>query len=352
MRKLAELLIITLTLMVAGCSDQSTSPDTPQNVQTADQNVPAQIQTLLDLYANDQGAVLPEVALGPDYANIPNINDTSYDVYSVTLLWGEFFNASASTAPTDWSGKMWVNGVADIGILTTIDFEIGEDSIIATDVPSEAVWVSQTHHDFDGISFLVFLKHGITYVAEPRLYIETGPFTKDFGFGQLEQYAAFFVVDDQNGIGILSRRIKHIFCPSGTITGTWTKDENTGNSGSLSGLWYDGQGGCIASYAGKFWSDNDGSRHIQGYISGCLLTVVLGEFEGTWMYDDPTMCPMCGEGHGVFKARYKLYDDHYGYFVGEFGSYGIPLTERELPIRGFWKELCSDVSVTTFTTDE
>ena len=347
MKKLAGLLIITLALFSVGCSDQSTAPDTPQNSRVAEQEVPTQVQTLLDLYASDQDATLPEVSPGPEYIDIPNINDTSFDIYSVTLLWGEFFNAAASSTPTDWSGTLSVNAEAVVSVLTTIDFERGEDSIVATDVPSQAVWVSQTYRDFDGISFLVFLKRGNEYFAEPRLKIETAPFTKDFGFGQLEQFAAFYMVNNLSGIGILAHKLKPVLCPSGTITGTWTKDENTGASGYVSGLWYDKNSDCILSMAGRFWTDDDGSRHIKGSLSGCMLTVVLGEFEGTWMYDDPTMCPVCGEGHGIFKGRYKIYDDSKGFFAGEFGSYGIPMTERELPIKGFWKELCSDVTAIT-----
>ena len=352
MRLTAGLLIIILALTLLGCGDQTTSPDTPLNTQVTEQEIPANVKALLDIYANDQDAMMPDVSPGPDYVTTPNINDTSYDIYSVTLLWGEFFNAASSDTPTDWSGTLSINAEAVIKVLTTIDFEKGEDSIVATDVPSNAAWVSQTYRDFDGISFLVFLKRGNEYFAEPWLRIETGPFTRHFTFSQLERFAAFYLVDNYNGIGILSHRIKPISCPAGIITGTWTRDENTGASGSVSGLWYDKNSECILSMAGRFWTDNDGSRHIKGTLSGCMLTVVLGEFEGTWLYDDPTLCPLCGEGHGIFKGQYKLYDDHKGFFAGEFGSYGIPLTERELPLKGFWKELCSDVSVISDTLDE
>jgi hypothetical protein len=70
--------------------------------------------------------------------------------------------------------------------------------------------------------------------------------------------------------------------------------------------------------------------------------------EGYWFYDDMRMCPMCGEGHGVFYGTFEdqMGSNRAGTIFGEFGDYSLPPDDIEMPYRGFWQYNCPVVSLT------
>ncbi len=342
MRYLTFLTAVLFILLLAGCSDKSSAPDPSENSVIENQEFPENAQKLLDQYLPED--LESENGEQPAYLDsLPIELIDNCDIYSVTFLWGDVFNTAApANDPTDWSGTLWVNGVAVVHVLFEIDFEPGEDSVLIHNNPSFGAWISYTENDLDGLSFLVFLKRDIIYITPPVLTFETDPITLSFGFPELVDLTAFYPVDESNGLIVYSRLIWENACPGGLIEGVWIKDGWLSDSGSFSGYWKDYFGEPIGYMNGIFWGTNDGlSGKFSGSVSGLVTDEVIAEFEGHWYYDDMRMCPVCGEGHGVFHGQFRyLEDGRMGYMAGEFGDYSLPPDDIEMPMTGIWRFHC------------
>lgn len=340
-----KFLVILCMLAVAGFTSCGTKE--PASVQSLPDGEPTVVEIPADALQalKDAQRGVPEmidnVESWPLTDLPPAITDTSYDIYAVTLLWGQL-GPVPNTDGLDWSGTLGVNGEAVVHVMAPIDFEPGQDSVLPHDAVHFAAWQSYTQGDLDGIACLVYLKRGVVYVTAPWLRFETGPFTIDWDFGQLEQFAAWYPVEPSAGLAIYARKLQINRCPTGTFDGSWIKADNTGDSGWFGGIWKDAEGEPINSYAGQFWTNNDGTREFQGVINGLVATVVLGDIQGTWYYDDPTLCPMCGQGRGIMEGTFRFGNntETTGKLVGVFGSYGTPFDQLELPLTGVWRERC------------
>jgi hypothetical protein len=327
----------------AGCSDQPMTPQAPVDTAPQAQYVPPDLQKMLDRYTiSDEGVASDPSLVAVNLSSALMVPDTGYDVYAVTFLWGSLLTGvQPPIIPTDWTGKLWVNGVARVDVRYTIDFEPGEDSLVPVDIPSAAAWVSQTAGDVDGISTLVFLKRGITYFMQPTLTFETKPFTISLPFDKLERLTAFYKVDNSSGVAILARRISYNACPAGLIKGEWIKEDIAGQKGTFSGIWVDRWGTPIGVMSGRFWTNEDGYGEFSGHLSGIQLTVVIAELKGVWRYDDPRMCPICGAGRGVFRGSFRyLNEDISGQMRGEFGDFSLPPDQLKMPLIGVWQYTC------------
>jgi hypothetical protein len=330
-----------LVLIGAGCSRQPTTPDSGATVDPDLQPVPAEVQRLLDLHAVDPELSLPGIE--SPQGDFASLTDTSYDVYAVTFLWGTFFPPTTDVAPppTDWSGKLWINAEAFIGVHAVIDFEPGQDAVIDEDQPSLAAWRSITENDFDGLSFLVFVKRGILYFAAPWLTYETEPIKLEFTLDRLEKLDAFYHVAPWSGVAVHARKLRPNHCRHGILEGRWVKADNTGSEGHFDGIWADANGQPIGPVAGRFWTTDDGQHLLEGVVSGGTTTQVIMYLEGVWEYDDYRMCPMCGTGHGKFIGRFKMADgDGGGKFGGEFGDWSIDAAQLVMPFKGRWRFDC------------
>lgn len=343
MQKFISLLSLAMMLGLVGCGNDEPAP--VQSRPDTSQNEPQPIPDGAGQAFEDARQLVPEMIENfqgwPIDSLPPSLTDTSYDIYAVTLLWGQLAPVP-NTEAIDWSGTLGVNAEAVVHVLAPIDFEAGQDSILLHDAVHFAAWQSVTQGDLDGVACLVFLKRGIEYFAAPWLSFETSPFTHTWDFGELENLAAWYQVGPNAGLAIYARKLQINQCPSGTFDGTWVKANNTGDSGTFSGLWKDADGEAINTFAGTFWTNNDGSRQFHGWISGLFLTVIEGEMDGRWYYDDPTMCPMCGQGRGIMEGTYRLVNQNAaaGKFVGVFGDYGIAVDQLELDLDGVWREHC------------
>jgi hypothetical protein len=340
MRKVLSLLVC-VGLIGVGCSRQPTAPAPSGSFGPDTPPVPAEVQRLLDLHAVDPDLLLPDVE-SPG-SHVPTLTDTSYDVYAVTFLWGTFFPPTATVAPppSDWSGKLSINAEAFIRLHTVIDFEPGQDSVFEEDHPTVAVWRSITENDFDGLSFLIFVKRGIEYFAAPTLLYETAPIRLEFLLERLTQLDLFFPVGPWSGVAVHARELRPNHCPHGLLGGRWIKENNTGSEGHFEGIWADALGRPIGPVAGRFWTTEDGERLLEGVVSGGTTTQVIIYLEGIWAYDDYRMCPLCGGGHGKFIGRFKMADgDGGGKFGGEFGDWSLPPDDLIMPFAGRWRFDC------------
>jgi hypothetical protein len=355
MRLLLSLSVTALLLLLLGCSEQTTSPAPTENVGPTGGETPSEIMGLLE--TNTPATLEMAPAGDPNWVAWPPFDlIKNSDVYAVTFLWGQLTNSVIPGMPvTDWSGRLWVNGVAMVQPRRTINFEPGQDSILIEDVPSEAAWVSETSVDFDGISFMVFLRRDITYIVAPWLTFSTTPIELRFDFGQLIKLDTFLVLPQGNAVAVHARQIWPNRCPGGFLEGRWIKDDNSGATGRLEGLWLNYRSEPEGIITGQFWTNGDGTREYSGWVSGYFLTVIIAEFKGHWWFDDPRMCPLCGAGHGWFRGSFVYANgtNRGGSMVGEFGDFNSPsLTSLEMPFIGLWREFCPWTEVNTGTNTD
>ncbi len=341
MRTWIYLLTIGLCLLSVGCGDKPAAPSQPQPAVSSPDKIPIVLNRAAERYTVPENGVFVSPDGQPVATPSVNLTDPAYDVFAVTFVWGGLSNIPLGNVRTiDWSGSLSVNGVAVIDVVYKIAFEPG-DTVLPHSNPAYVGWISQTSGDFDGLSFLVFLRKDVVYFAEPLLTFDTPPFAISLSFGQLVKYAAYFPVDTANGVAVFARKIWCNLCPGGMIEGSWVKDSTSGNFGTISGAWKDHAGTQIGWISGMFWTAADGTREFSGSVSGYYTDNIIAWLKGTWNYDDPRMCPLCGEGHGWFRGTYEnIIDGSTGHLRGEFGDYSLPVTQRDMPFVGYWQENC------------
>jgi hypothetical protein len=259
-------------------------------------------------------------------------------MYAVTFIWGHLLNVRMPPFPVeDWSGELSVSSAEGVvKVFRQIDFEDDEDYLLPVVKPTAAAWVSKTAGDFDGLGLLIWAPAvSTTDVQAPGLTFKTIPFSITLPFSKLERLLAYYPVSDTDGVAVLARRVDRLAWPRGFIKGEWVPEEKDANRGSLTGMWYDLFGIPVGTMAGSFWTDPDGVRRFEGWLSGVFLTVVLDEFKGTWS---------CGEGHGRFEGTYRyLNSKETGILWGEFGG------GARMPLMGIWR---ADCPVNTDTSPE
>jgi|GEM_PF-789175 len=348
MRTLASLsttAVMTLLLAMVGCSEKATEPVPSVPPETTADGVPAEIMDVLE--SNTPDSFDPVAAEDQTWGAWPPVDWLKHsDVYAVTFLWGSLTPSVTPGMPvTDWSGKVWVNGLALVHPRRTIDFEPGQDSLLPDNEPAMAAWVSETSVDFDGISFLVALRNDVEYFAAPWLTFETEVIELRFDFGELVRLDALYSLIDGNSVAVHARRLWPARCPGGFLEGNWIKEDNAGTSGRIEGLWRDYAGEPIGFMIGQFWTTDNGERLFDGWVSGYYLDYIVAEFKGRWWYDDPRMCPLpiCGAGHGWFRGhfQYMTGEARGGMLVGEFGDFNAPTVDQQsLPFVGVWHDFC------------
>ncbi len=338
------LFLAVLFIALSGCSDKSSNPEGSQNQNPATGNIPSNVQEMLKKYVTDNDDALTNDWLSNFDSNAVDIACNS-EAYSVTFLWGDRFgDAPSATAVTDWSGSLSINAIGSVSSRFTIDFEDGQDSVLITDSPTVTMWASKTSNDLDGISFMVTVRTDAEYFAAPILTFQTGPITLEFHMSDLISLDTFYLADNNNGVAVHSRRIWQNSCMGGTINGQWIKDDNTGQTGHITGYWVnyndDTLGIISGTFSGPATNDTQWGQ-FSGTVSGMMLDVVLFEFHGYWYYDDARMCPLCGQGHGLFWGKFVDDMNHRrGLLAGQFGDYSLPPDDAAMPISGYWQYYC------------
>ncbi len=346
MRQRVMILVAFFMLLLLGCSEkQEAIVDSGSNQQLPTE-MPAEVKLLLDQNTIPDGVDLPEiVALPPDF-DFSNVNDSIYDVYMVAFLWGHLVPFGPPfNIPLDWSGSLSVNGPSPVRVITPVDFERGEDSLVPDDQPSVIQWVSYTDGGFDGIVCLV-LHDKVTPTLVPQvLTFGTAPITLQFDFSQLDHLYAFYQVDPVNSVAVFARKIRLHHCREGYFKGVWHKSDTSDFNGRFEGLWLGKNEDTIGVFAGHYWKTDEGAQLLEGWVSGGTTGQVIAELHGHWFFDDYSMCPTCGAGHGQIKGRFKILNsDEHGYFRGEFGNYSQPPNDRIMPLHGRWMLDCVNSS--------
>lgn len=343
------LVIPCLILLLVGCSGdpiQAPEKDAPTSVTV---ELPDQIEETLDRQADGLAAGLPALMDGEG----PNNSATAgYDVYVLVYLWGRLANATDTPEQTtDWTGMLTMTAVGHMAPLTGIFFEEGQDSLVPTNANIHVAWVSFTENDFDGVAALMFTDPSAVYVTPPTLDFNTAPLQLQLPIDQLDLFYGFFPVDNVNAVAVHTRRIFTNSCPGGYLDGEWVRDDVSGLTGTLSGLWLDHNGDPTGIFSALFWTSNDGTRSFSGQLSGYQTDQVIAEIFGVWAYDDPRLCPLCGSSHGWLKGRYLNLDGSGGGSIrAMFGDYNQPPEENLLPLSGTWRQDCPGLSTGTPTS--
>lgn len=340
-----------VALIIVGCDGDRVSPVEPGQKQATQATMPEDIRRTLEAHEADGADVDLSVLRMEGFGDPTSSLWDNYDVYALTVLWGEYPGIPGPTVPgTDWSGTLSVeNGNGLIDVAAEIDFEHGQDSVIPHNSAHFAAWVSVTNGDIDGLSFLVFLDRTNDAAITPQVHFSTPLFDLVLDRSQLAHHAAFYVVGNTHAVAVLSRQIWQNTCPGGFLKGNWVQYSNVGDTGYFQALWLDRAGAPVGLMTAVYWTNDDGTRLYQGTISGVITDVVLGEVNGVWCYDDPRMCPLCGIGHGWFRGRFLLYEmgddpEREGSMGGVFGDYALPIESRVLPLQGIWTVDCPNVT--------
>jgi hypothetical protein len=197
---------------------------------------------------------------------------------------------------------------------------------------------------------MVLVKRGVVYAVAPTISFNTTPFSIEIPVDSLARLNKFIRIDDHNGIVIFARQLPRRICPHGGIMGVWHRD-STGNNGPFEALlikgdvmvatWPPDPHSIFAKAHGRFVTTDDGKRLFHGRYAN-HDGVEIGDLFGEWMYDDPTMCPMCGAGHARFKGRLTR-DGHgeVGFVEGELGfGPGATMPRMDMPMKGRWHMEC------------
>lgn len=358
MKKVVLPFAAVLLLLAFGCSEQKgTAPDT-----TGDNagGTAVDVQKLVDENTNSDWSQ-PEAA--PAFQGQLDSIDTSYDMYAVVFIWGHFAPPNDTIVePTDWSGSLSMNAVGNLKVKHLIRFEPGQDTLYPQTDSGAISWGSVTTRNVDGLGLVVLVKRGIEYFAPPTLSFQTAPFSIEIPVDGLARLNAFYRVDNHNGIVIFARQIPRRHCPKGAIMGIWHRDTSW-NNGPFEALWIKGDvitaiwppdpRAIFAKAHGRFFMTEDGQRLFHGRYADSTGTEV-GNLFGTWEYDDPTMCPQCGQGHAVFRGKFTRdpVGDGPEIEVGEIhGQLGLgpgPTFPRmDLPMHGRWRVKCGDSTTTS-----
>ena len=347
MKQISKIALLILLIAMVGCT-KNEAPTTSEPSSDSGELQPVEIpESALQIMQQAQRGVpeaLDNMNAWPIDSLPPSLSDTTYDIYSVTLLWGQLAPGDPNTAPMDWSGTLSINGVAVIDVLSAIDFENADgDQLIAFDNPAITGWASFTPApDLDGITCLIFLDKTVTYITAPWLTFDTDAFDTTWQFGDLEHLTAWYAVGNTAGLGIHAQKISFSACERGYLEGEWTRHTNAGDSGSFSGIWQDRNGAPVHTYAGHFWKTDDGRGVWEGWISGLMTTDIKGWMEGTWAYDDMRMCPLCGQSYGYMIGKFRWDNENAwsGKVAARFGDPSITPQDSVLSMHGAWKEDC------------
>jgi len=351
MRRLLIPFIFGLMAALLGCTEEPPSPVSPQTGENENSTVPSNLQNLIDslqIAEPDLDNRLIDPTQPP-----PILTDSNYDVYAVTFIWGHLpFGPTFDSPPLDWSGSIYVNGEAKGEVLRTIAFEPGQDSLLPPPEGTLIAWASVTTYSFDGLATLIALDKRVTYITAPWLTFDTDPIKLELGFDELAHLNAFYPVDNQSGVLVISRKVSHIGCPHGSFDGTWTRDENTMMTGHFSAVWMNPDGVPFAKMEGQF-GPNTNSLYggmFEGELFGAANNKVVGKVRGRFYYDDLRMCPMCGDAHGIMSGYvYDLDGRPLGRIEGEFGDWTTP-APQEMPLHGKWRLRCNNAH-DAFTDD-
>ncbi len=339
---ITPVVFFALALIVSSCSEQPTTPATP-DVTSNDNGksiTQSQVQDLLvptedvarfessspiwRTISNDRIIDERDPQLNPFEADPASISDAFFEIYSVRAVWGRIGDLSTGTTPPvmDWSGGMAHNSAAMMVLRSLIDFEDGQDSVFRKDLPGIG-WISQTGGEdaFDGIHVELYHPKDVVYIMEPTLVFKAGPVEMVIPFGQLADLDTVITVAPGVGVAFQSRLVRQRDCPNGYLAGAWVHKDRTG--GHFYGKWIASDGQPMGYLRGKFGTTDEGARWFRG-----KWFATNGDFQGhlrgEWGFaheNDPHPCLACDWRAGWFRGKFSDADGNVrGRLSGRFGK--------------------------------
>jgi hypothetical protein len=123
------------------------------------------------------------------------------------------------------------------------------------------------------------------------------------------------------------------------MVGQWIKTDMSGDSGTFNGRWLDENGNLAGLFAGTFGTTANCKRIFNGWVSHPILTVIIAYMHGTFYYDDPRDCALCGTGFGKFKGLFKYANKPgVGAIAGEIKEDSIG--SLKMSLNGAWRIFC------------
>jgi hypothetical protein len=359
---LAISIIASLLVLASGCQwlNDTTSPEPVETAQVVDLDSPTGGFTFSDeepAFGEDElyEPMLNEIAIDDTTADCDSVQYLARNRHALHFrlraLWGNLSltygeTVEAEYCQLDWSGGMHIDGGA-IVIERLIAFEC-EDSITRENL-STISWVSHTEPHVDGIQVSIVIPWGpadsTEAYVEPKLTIETGPFSRTFTVEELMSLSLIEPVDDcGNGISINSQ-VLTAFCPHGFLAGVWknvppdtippadTTDTEKIVLGKFRGIWISERGGPGGYLRGVFGLNSDGEHVFFGkYIdmTGRFVGILRGDyglspvltadtaypygfFKGIWINRDRMVA-------GRLKGHWISGEPGFGFFHGIWGA--------------------------------
>jgi hypothetical protein len=275
------------------------------------------------------------------------LNDTSYDVYAVTTIWGSFDATTADVAPAitmDWSGSMTMTGCGVLGLINTISFEPDQDYLLPTLMLWTSIaWHSETSNDVDGLVCYVAVSHDCPLTVMPQLTIQTIPIALTYPAEKLADLNEYYPVSNTAGILVYSRKLTGHLCKRGVMQGSWVRGDASHSFGTFEGTWAiintaNTDPSLTGKLRGEFWA-GDTLNSFTGEWYG-PNDARPGTIAGEWIYTDPTDCALCGTQYGIFKGLiFAPNGDQIGVLEGEFGHLEIP-SPNKLEFKGTFALRC------------
>jgi len=293
------MLIMTLMLWAAGCSDKGTQPETSPLPNLEDEfggyTATAEAVGFGDpeiLEEEDGELVYSDPMLSsPPVDSI--VNDPAAGLFHLRAVWGRLCYDSTVEEITDWTGSLSISRGAVI-LRRVIRFEPPGDRILPRTDRRIIEWESFTTVHNDGIAIDLFVPPPrpvfdttITIVDETDTIItvvtvwpepvtvkfDTGPYSRTFTLGELASLDTIVQLDDSNAVAFHAIQVHPALCPRGFLFGRWGYDED--GQGVFKGLWADQRGFVFGHVRGHFGKNENGHRVFFGkWIDR------LGQFKG------------------------------------------------------------------------
>lgn len=333
MKKLIFCIGIGLILLIAGCSEKSTTPTIDNGATYTEYYLDLDLQSLAD----STFALEEELLYNPpNQDSDPNLLPVGqYERYCVEIIWGCLDNTSHSQPPEmDWSGAL-VTGVEDaVFPASLIDFEEGQDSLLIMNTINTVSWISRTNGDFDGIVFDFYFNTDICYFVSPEIRFKTLAYENSWYVGELDGLEEVYQVDNVHKVAIKAKKVSDGDCPNGRLAGKWIHKDR--NNGFFYGKWMTEFCSISGYLFGKFWTEENGDRLFRGYWLG-LNKCLKGYFDGKWEYSEDPAVSVSNYCYpkGYFKGRFT---DRNSSYIGHLeGQFGLPLNADIAPQQGCYQ---------------
>ncbi|MCK4606842.1 MAG: hypothetical protein KAU35_06055 [candidate division Zixibacteria bacterium] len=357
-RLLPLILMTTLVIWTAGCSDRGTESATesgtlnledPFGGYTSAAEKPAFGDTELLTDAEADEEYDDPILLSPG-VDLLTSEDSEAGRYHMRILWGKLRYDPNVTDVTDWTGSLTVSRGVEI-IRRVIRFELGQDYIPTRTDPALIEWVSFTtvHNDGIAVDILIPLDPDAVDPEPVTVTFETGPYSRAFSLEELMSLDTIVYLEDSNAVAFHAFKLDHVTCMRGFLSGRWGYDEN--DEGRFRAVWRSRNGQAAGYVTGHFGVNDDGQKVIFG-----KLVSRDGQFEGFIRGTYDHHASRNANRHALRRAggwfQGGIYDAD-GVEIGVLrGKYRSHPSFKNGFLQGRWKLRCNSIEVEPDDIDE